>query len=209
MRPSVYAYNADERFLKAHPAMDQLIKRKFSKTKFKQLVIKSAGNKDFQTFAKSPQYELELYAQLVAPALHTNLSVQSWRNGSGGKLNSSCSTQFDVFNVQLLGLGNSSDKENDQLEINTKSNYRKRRRPLKQSGGPIQWKSTEDHSKWASSDDEKKPFSCLSDINRMHSQLGRGGGAICVQDKAIWKTLNTSVKEVEPCPRSRFNKPTA
>lgn len=66
----------------------------------------------------------------------------------------------------------------------------------------MEWKYTEDHSKWAiSSPGSKKPsIVCISDINRMRSQFNRGGGAICVQSNPLWYIFRQVVDDLEPCP---------
>lgn len=47
----------------------------------------------FVSFAKSRQFGKELYADLIAPLLNTNLFVESWLNGRD-KLPSSCGYLF-------------------------------------------------------------------------------------------------------------------
>jgi deoxyribonuclease-2 len=204
MRPSVYAYNADERFLLAHPAFQNLINRRFSNSKFKQISMKTVGGVSFQHFAKSPKLHQELYVDLVAPAVNANLTVQSWRNGRGGRLQSTCNTTFDVFNIQEVSL--------KQTDLPTDKKPTKPKRANKRSSSTVApgtddpkissivWKTTEDHSKWAASDNKKRPVSCLGDINRMRSQFARGGGALCMQDINVWYTVSGSAQEIEPCP---------
>lgn len=47
----------------------------------------------FTSFAKSKEFNKDLYEDLVAPSLQTNLSVETWPNG-GGRLPSNCTKQF-------------------------------------------------------------------------------------------------------------------
>lgn len=56
------------------------------------------GNRNITYFAKSTQWNNELYAECVAPALQTNLAVESWIRGSAE--GPACSETFHVLDVQ-------------------------------------------------------------------------------------------------------------
>lgn len=206
MRPSIYASNHDPKYLKAHPAFDQLINRKFSKTDFKQLSMRTAGGMTFQHFAKSPRYRRELYVDLIAPALQINLTVQSWRNGAGGRLKSSCNSTFDVFNIEEVriqgaaGVPHGASSSKPKPKLKPKRTAKRDVQALPLTSGGIVWKSTEDHSKWAAAEHGKRPIACLGDVNRMRSQFVRGGGAVCIQNAKMWRTISGSALETEPCP---------
>jgi len=58
-----------------------------------------------------------------------------------------------------------------------------------------------DHAKWAISLDKKRPYVCVGDINRMDTQRKRGGGTLCFQNPAVWKTFKAAIKVIEECPR--------
>lgn len=47
----------------------------------------------FTSFAKSKGFNKDLYEDLVAPSLQTDLFVETWPNG-GGRLPSNCTKQF-------------------------------------------------------------------------------------------------------------------
>lgn len=55
--------------------------------------ISSKQGVSFTSFAKSKGFQKELYEDLVAPSLGSDLYVESWLNGAG-KLKSNCSRQF-------------------------------------------------------------------------------------------------------------------
>lgn len=59
------------------------------------------------------------------------------------------------------------------------------------------WKSTQDHSKWAVG--QSSDLLCFGDMNRMDSQLKRGGGALCVKDSNIYLQFLSIIKSIEPC----------
>lgn len=55
--------------------------------------ISSQKGVSFTSFAKSKSFQKDLYEDLVAPYLGSDLYVESWLNGAG-KLKSNCSKQF-------------------------------------------------------------------------------------------------------------------
>lgn len=65
----------------------------------------------------------------------------------------------------------------------------------------LEWKSSEDHAKWAVSDALAVPYVCIGDINRMQSQFKRGGGSLCISNPHLWTALSSSVDSLEPCPQ--------
>ncbi|XP_071777981.1 deoxyribonuclease-2-alpha-like [Centroberyx gerrardi] len=56
---------------------------------------------------------------------------------------------------------------------------------------------TVDHSKWCVA---SRTWTCIADMNREESQMGRGGGAICTDNLAVWKAFSAMVGICEPCP---------
>ncbi|VDM69196.1 unnamed protein product [Strongylus vulgaris] len=47
--------------------------------------------------------------------------------------------------------------------------------------------------------DEKVPAVCIGDVNRQESQFKRGGGAVCIQDRKLWKIFYGSVGAYDNC----------
>lgn len=60
--------------------------------------IKSKAGVAFQSFAKSGNFKMELYTDLVAPTLNTHLWVESWRYGNN-LLPSNCSLSTKYIRV--------------------------------------------------------------------------------------------------------------
>ncbi|XP_026201071.1 deoxyribonuclease-2-alpha-like [Anabas testudineus] len=56
---------------------------------------------------------------------------------------------------------------------------------------------TVDHSKWCVT--SAGGWTCIADMNREKSQMGRGGGAICTHDVVVRKAFYSLIKKHEPC----------
>ncbi|GAB0097628.1 deoxyribonuclease II [Sergentomyia squamirostris] len=136
--------------------------------------IKSRGGIAFRSFAKSAEFRKELYADWVAPTLEVFLMVESWLHGPG-HLNSSCSTQYGVYNLKDL-----------KVRLNGKlTNFR----------------TLDDHSKWAVAQDTKN-WICVGDINRAEHQKVRGGGTLCRWDKKVATAFRNIIVDFDPCPQN-------
>ncbi|XP_023266820.1 deoxyribonuclease-2-alpha-like isoform X1 [Seriola lalandi dorsalis] len=59
---------------------------------------------------------------------------------------------------------------------------------------------TVDHSKWCVTPDGG--WTCIADMNREVSQMGRGGGAICTKDVAVGNAFYTLITQPEPCKKA-------
>lgn len=55
----------------------------------------------------------------------------------------------------------------------------------------LSYSTTNDHSKYAVSMNEDKPYVFIGDINHMDSQLRRGGGAVIIKNKELWKAFHS------------------
>ncbi|XP_067368156.1 deoxyribonuclease-2-alpha-like isoform X1 [Channa argus] len=56
---------------------------------------------------------------------------------------------------------------------------------------------TVDHSKWCVTPDGG--WTCIADMNRENSQMGRGGGAICTNDVVVRKAFYALITQYESC----------
>ncbi|XP_054263944.1 plancitoxin-1-like isoform X2 [Macrosteles quadrilineatus] len=63
----------------------------------------------------------------------------------------------------------------------------------------VEFPTTNDHSKWAVSDSQTKPWICVGDINKDDSQKRRGGGTVCIKNKSLWKAYHTTVIDTDSC----------
>ena len=107
--------------------------------------FQSQNGIQFESFAKANDYHKDLYSQLVAPSLKTNLLTETWQHGSEN-IGSSCDGQFTV-----------EDITNINLEFS--------------SGDAYLFYDMNDHSKFAVSKSSVAPYVCIGDINRQVSDL--------------------------------------
>lgn len=124
----------------------------------------------FRSIAKSKVWDQDLWSDLVGPNLKADLDVESWRRGT---------TPPDEDSDK-------KDKTEDVTAID-----------LEPLGFPYAWPETKDHAKWAQSLKGEKNWVCVADINRQTSQYKRGGGAICFQHPALWKSL-AKIDQITP-----------
>ncbi|XP_074655925.1 plancitoxin-1-like [Tubulanus polymorphus] len=139
-----------------------------------ETVLTSIDGQSFCAFSKGSDVVADLYEDIVAPKLQSNLNVETWRIGAGGKLESSkCDKDYKVFNVISIKIGNH------------------------------QFRYSKDHSKWAVTPTKtsKGGYVCIGDLNRMESQKYRGGGTVCfaATNQKVWETFIGIINEVEPC----------
>jgi deoxyribonuclease-2 len=133
--------------------------------------INSKNNVAFTSFAKHAQFNQELYADLVAPTLESDLAVESWASGSG-RLSSDCSGQFSVYNIHTISI------------------------PVDN----IEYKTTVDHANWAVSTAESgSSWVCVGDIIRSEHQKLRGGGTICLSNENLAGYFQALIGTTEEC----------
>ncbi|KAK0409544.1 hypothetical protein QR680_004611 [Steinernema hermaphroditum] len=66
-------------------------------------------------------------------------------------------------------------------------------------GDTPEFKYTKDHSKMAVSASQDVPYTCVGDINRMHSQFKRGGGTVCLLSGDVWNAYSPLVETTNSC----------
>lgn len=165
---NVYAKGSPQSLLDRHPQMGLLFKDSFIRGRGQDLLVRNitgASNLRLLSVAKRATFEQDIYAAVLTGLVRDDLVVQSWRNGAGDKLPANCSRSYTVTHADLVKLS----------------------LPERRS---ITFKTEEDHSKWAVAVD--RPVFCIASMNRMESQLRRGGEAVCIEDSLLGKLLRRS-----------------
>ncbi|GFR12686.1 hypothetical protein TNCT_442851, partial [Trichonephila clavata] len=178
--PNIYDYDISKSIKET---LDETSQSLFSKKpKFirkppfvKETSLKSLSDVEFTGFAKDNQDVVDLYSEIIGPKLEINLIVETWRRGAGQVLEPFCRLSTKVIDVQAI---NVTFKNNDKQ---------------------IDFTYTQDHSKWAISQDSASSMVCVADLNRMESQGKRGGGAVCFSSKPVWKAFKNIVDDINSC----------
>ena len=129
---------------------------------------------DFAAFAKSRTWGKDLWEDLVAPSMGGGMYVETWRDGSGGRMPSFCADSPDPNSGYTVSY--------DVLFVNQVN-----------MTDDASWSGTKDHSKWGVGITEK--FACVGDINRICSQESRGGGALCLRNDNLWAAFSKVRRE--------------
>ncbi|XP_054163410.1 deoxyribonuclease-2-like [Oppia nitens] len=175
MRPHIYSIRVSSHLKSVSKNIAALENNDWETGDLNVRYIQSTGRMNFISFSKSPGDHVDLYADIVAPHLNTNLFVETWRKGVGTPLPSECNLDEIVENVYTIGYRFANTKLMGEF------NY------------------LHDHSKWAISKISHKPYVCVGDMNRMKSQFKRGGGTTCFESPNVWKNMDDWVVEVEEC----------
>lgn len=147
--------------------------------------LTTKGGESFKHFAKGRYWGKALYEDLVSKNLDSDLACDTWQNGAyDNQVPTYCPPEHNhtISNIVSVGFG-----EGDE------------------------WKSTQDHSKWAittkgfDDDSSKNPSSCIGGINRQFSQEKRGGATMCLENEALNGALYDVIEEYEDCEGRRKN----
>ena len=194
--PYLYATQMPSSLEHQYPIMTRVIAGQ-SRSKspwFSVKPLKSAAGQSFVTYAKARAFGKDLYSDLVAPALRTDLLTETWMNGPhSDQMPSNCSIAYPVQNVQEISVMAECPSPGASCEIDSQLCSRI----------SITFRSSEDHSKWAVSENATRPWVCVGDINRMATQEERGGGTVCHLSPVLWRVYSQLVAQVEPCPQRR------
>ncbi len=134
------------------------------------LPFHSKGGTKFLAMAKNKTWGLDFYNDLVGPALHENLDVETWEHDpKPPSLDSDkIHTVVDMKGINLAPLG---------IDIS--------------------WPEPDDHAKLAiSARSEATHFVCVGDINFTIAQRKRGGGTVAFQCEPLWQSLSMCLVDV-------------
>jgi deoxyribonuclease-2 len=143
--------------------------------------LQTAGGASFTLYAKSGSTGLDIYEDVLQPAVESDMLVESWLRSPVMDTYCRPAYPWDSINVREL------------LFVD--------------SGGNNQtWKETKDHAKVAIAAPPGKGFKvaapglvCAGDMNRMTSQWARGGGTTCFVNAPLWSSLWYSFVSTDLC----------
>uniref|UniRef100_A0A023FZ96 Putative deoxyribonuclease ii n=1 Tax=Amblyomma parvum TaxID=251391 RepID=A0A023FZ96_AMBPA len=121
--------------------------------------------------AKPPNYPKDIYTEELGTQMNDSIYVQSWQNGAGGAQTMHCTNKYSVNDVGMIG-------------VYTKT-------------GRAAFSSKEDHSKWYVT--RRKSIFCFSSLNRMRSQMKRGGEITCLIDPRLADLFRKSIVQRNRC----------
>ena len=182
IRPKIYSHQISKALNKKVNKIDDLVNKRWSKASSKATEFRTFQGNTFFGFGRNGKAKSDLYSDIIANTLTVNLFVESWRRGAGEVKSSDCQVKHQVSNI-------------NKLKLKTES-YN-----LQQ-----QWSFLDDHSKWAVSEGADAALTCIGDVNRMNSQLNRGGGAVCTKNLNLWKAFSQLVDDVELCAKNSSSK---
>lgn len=126
----------------------------------------------FTSFAKSKNFQKELYEDFVAPFYQNgDFYVETWRHGPGN-IDSNCTKPTKVYNIKKISIKSQN----------------------------IEFSTLHDHSKWMTSG--VNDLICVGDINRQEHQKVRGGGTVCMQNEKVSKVYQQTIDDVEECKKN-------
>ena len=178
-RPQIYdsqLLHDDTDYIKP---IKQLVDGKYSTLKqCESSQLETSGGHPFKVYAKTAEWNNDLYAGCVTPQEQDTLLVESWIRGKAeGPV---CPiSDYNTLDIHYLSFVVGSG-------IDSRS-----------SGIDSRWSETQDHSKWAIT--EIKDVICMGDINRMTSQYLRGGGTACFTDTILHHVLKQATIKTNTC----------
>jgi deoxyribonuclease-2 len=125
----------------------------------------SKGGLKFMSIAKNKFWGLDFYNDLVGPALHDDLDVETWEHGR-------------------TPLSLDSDKIHTVVDMKGID--------LNSLGIDITWPEPDDHAKLAiSARSELDHYVCVGDMNFTISMRKRSGGTVAFQCEALWSSISS------------------
>jgi len=126
--------------------------------------------------SKNPKYKGYLYENIIEPYFKAGMMIESWGRPYE---ESECPPQYEYMsaNVETVTMPNGDS-----------------------------WNSYSDHSKWGVVNGENFNYGCSCDMNRMTSQISRGGSCLCMVNSNFYATLNNLITKVG-CPNNNENLP--
>jgi deoxyribonuclease II len=135
----------------------------------------SKGGVKFMSIAKNAAWGQDFYNDLVGPALHDNLNVETWEHGKTPPSLDSDKIHT-VVDMKGINLG-----------------------PL---GIDIEWPEPDDHAKLAiSARSEATHYVCIGDMNFTLAMRKRSGGTVAFKCEALWSSISEILVGVTTHPK--------
>ena len=179
MWPFVYNHKIDDKHILMYDDLKGIIQHKplpaRSNPSSKVETLLMNDNTVFEAYSKNGTFGADIFKDLISTHFNPPMSLytETWQRGKSN-LPSYCSTDYSVKNVVHFKLFSEH----------------------------IDFKETQDHSKWAVSADERYHYICFGGVNRMSSQFRRGGGMFCFYNDLLWNLMKSGVVEVEECQKN-------
>jgi len=146
--------------------------------------LRSRGGVNFDLFTKRPSNNVDIWRDMVSAHYRKPMYVAWWTKGVGEKLPSICE---ETSRHQILETIIEYRYQGHADRTYTRAIFR----------------TSQNHAKWAVGKNEDDHFFCVGDMNRVGSQMARGGGALCIKEKPrVASTFRELVVETN-CTRPR------
>jgi len=170
-RPQLYESHLTVKAEEKYENIKNLVDGKYSTLKVcESVTFMTQSGMPFKLYAKTAEWNNDLYAACVTPTEQDTLWVESWIRGSAD--GPSCPfIDYDTLDIKIL-----------DFDV---------------YGRIYSWSETQDHSKWAIT--KNKAIICMGDINRMTTQYSRGGGTACFTDEKLHSILKGATSKTNSC----------
>ncbi|XP_022085271.1 plancitoxin-1-like [Acanthaster planci] len=170
--PGVYDSNLPSKLVGKTPSIKHLVNNIHvtSPPWNRRLNLQSKSEQKFVSFNKAGEWKKDLYKDWLAPYFKSGLYCETWQRGRGKNLSSSCVNGLKVYNVKEVTLI-----------------------------GKYKFTNTKDHSKWAVTTKHDLKWICIGDINRQTTQMFRGGGAVCLENRDVHQAFFDAVTDKQKC----------
>lgn len=170
------------------------VEQVFTKGGVEMTVLSKEGSKD---------HKIDLWEDLVAPAIESDLLVETWCRGP----NRGKDFTIDKCEGQLAQCGESGciceaagqnavkEEAVYVCQKSTEGKYSVTQIEKMNYGEGNDVLSINSHSKWALAEDAA--VVCFGDINRQATQRTRGGGAVCMQSETHWNIMRKMVAQTD------------
>ncbi|KHJ80091.1 deoxyribonuclease-2 domain protein [Oesophagostomum dentatum] len=108
-KPNIYSSQLPTKIAADYPVLSQVIAGKYKQGEpySSTVTLNTINGQKFTSFAKTNQFNNDLYDGLVAPALQSDLIAETWRRGSEVPL--SCSTTYHTNDALQIQVGTTSE----------------------------------------------------------------------------------------------------